>query len=77
MDLYSNETFVSTVSFDVSKEKITKDDAKSLFRRAFSDKSGSLDYKFISVRTEMVGSEEIGKLQEKRNTIMLRRSENY
>lgn len=49
---------IASVSFDLSKEKVVKEDSKSLFRRRFNDRKGYVDYKLIGVSTTIISKEQ-------------------
>jgi hypothetical protein len=56
-----DEMTVASVSLDLGKEKIVKEDSKSLYRRRFNDKKGYIDYKLVSVCTKLISKDDFRK----------------
>ncbi len=48
---------LASVSLDLGKEKVVKEDSKSLFRRKFNNDKGYIDYKLTSVNTKIISKE--------------------
>lgn len=47
----------ASVSLDLDREKVVKEDSKSMFRRRFHSGKGYIDYKLISVKTKIINKE--------------------
>jgi hypothetical protein len=77
LDVFSNDLHISSLTFDIRKERLAKDDTKTLFRKVFDDKSGFIDYKFLSAKTDIISLEEFTAGQEKRNKVLPRKHEDY
>lgn len=68
---------IASVSLDLGKEKVVKEDSKSLFRRKFNNDKGYIDYKLISVNTRIINKDQFKNEEDNRNRLYIRKKLDY
>lgn len=68
---------IASVSLDLGKEKVVKEDSKSLFRRKFNNDKGYIDYKLISVNTRIITKDQFKNKKDNRNRLSIRKKLDY